>query len=371
MSANLVKSTELVSLSAKYRYDNSEYRPKIDFKPNRFDYIDEGYSFFKHPMYDGTKDEIFSNHSFFGLTNQISMEDMKCGLVTVDPAQLVIYTTLRAPNGKYLKVVDGKIYAITEPTDEFTRENIFKIYKTDDLGFLVSNGNLFATVTLTMNRFTIAFEDYVHPSLDDVNAQHFGIYRGGSPDTILINTLLNKPWGKFFSVYDPTHTQKVKRFWSIYDHASSPYALAKPKSVYDGTEDYIVKANGILYNPTFSGIPTIDIASNNYIFKVDSEDYNISETKILLGYNGQIKWVNYHNDFYDNFFNSNVTIRDTLSGLTPNFMVEYPYNAGITDSTKTHVMKNAAMEVNPITLKNAMTPDYRYTVLSATNEDSI
>ena len=99
-----IASTELATLSAKYRYNGTEESPKVDFKPVRYDYVDEGYSLFHHPSFIESRDEAVSNHSYLALTDRISFEAMAKEVKTLDPAgEIVLYVTIKAPNGKYLK----------------------------------------------------------------------------------------------------------------------------------------------------------------------------------------------------------------------------------------------------------------------------
>lgn len=359
-----IASTELATLSAKYRYNGTEENPKVDFKPVRYDYVDEGYSLFHHPSFVESRDEAVSNHSYLALTDRISFEAMAKEVKTLDPAEIVLYVTIKAPNGKYLKSVSGKLYAITEDAGDdtiFTRENVFKIYRSTGGGYLISQGMLFATVNKTMNSFTIEFKERIIGDETGERVQTFEIYRGDSNDTILLSTSMFEPWGSVFSSGEPDGSGIVRRFLSIHDHAAPADALVMPKGVYDGVQDYIVKANGIMYNERYSGIETLERVSNNYIFRVGS-DYDIGKKRILLGYDGKLRWVKYHNSIFDSFFNVSTDIKDVVSAIDPNFLVEYPTKSIVVSGGQASgIMAVGAMPMNPITLKNVMTPGGNYT----------
>ena len=81
----------------------------------------------------------------------------------------------------------------------------------------------------------------------------------------------------------------------------------------------------------------------------------------MLGYDGKIRWVKYFNDFYDKFFNLDVTPDKVINDVKPSVIFECPYKA---------VMTNDGMKLNFVELKNVMTPGYTYTVTDKQEEGS-
>lgn len=362
MNKTIIPATELATLSASYRYNGTKENPKADFNPVRYDYVDSGYSLFHHPALEFSRDESLANHSYLGLTDRISFEDLAMEMKTLDPAELVLYVTLLAPNGKFLKASGGKLYAITERSDELTRDNIFKIYRSEHGGYLFSHGRYFATVNTAMNTFTIELRERIvgDEAATGARIQTFDIYRGNTSDSIVISTAMFSPWGSLFQSGEPAADGRVRRFLSIYDHAAPPDALARPIGIYDGDEDYIVKANGIMYHEAYSGVETLERVSNNYVFRVGSE-YDVNHKRILLGYDGKLRWVKYRNSVFDSFFNSGVEIGDVVSGIDPNFLVEYPTTSVVVSGGQNDgIMSVGTMPMNPVVLKNVMTPGGNY-----------
>jgi hypothetical protein len=116
-----------------------------------------------------------------------------------------------------------------------------------------------------------------------------------------------------------------------------------------------------MYNERYSGIETLERVSNNYIFRVGSE-YDIGKKRILLGYDGKLRWAKYHNSIFDSFFNVSTDIEDVVSAIDPNFLVEYPTKSIVVSGGQASgIMAVGAMPMNPITLKNVMTPGGNYT----------
>lgn len=363
-SMHSMSSPDVISLSASYSGNPSteltQYK-RVDFSPVRYDYPDEGFTLFQHEMFSGIKDERFSNKSFFGLTSGISMSDMIDDYRGVGSEDLVVYTTLaifdeRARSLKLLKNINNKLYAVTSPGKE-TRANLFKIYKRDGY-FMVSQGELFATVDLLFNQFTIRMRPYVSTDIDGSsgkNTQKFWVRRGGPTNRIMLYSMIKNTWDLIKDVYSNGRTPPVHRFWSIYDGA------VRPKHVYDGEVENLVKINGG-WKDTLSGVSSIEgynKLDNRYTFVVDSK-YVDGFDVVAMGFNGKMRWVRYHNNFYDKFWNSDVTPQEVIDSVRPNFLVEFPYKTSATRSDDDPAIGD--MAVNVATLKTVMTPEYNYTV---------
>jgi hypothetical protein len=103
---------------------------------------------------------------------------------------------------------------------------------------------------------------------------------------------------------------------------------------------------------------------NDYVFTVGDE-YLPGLSAVIMGFDGKVRWVRYHNDFYEKFWNSDVTPREVIETVRPNFLIEFPYKVG-TASVSDGI---GGMDVNLITLKTVMTPEYNYTVEQQVNND--
>ena len=447
MSDNL----DIKALSAEYEFEtDSAKRKKFTYNPKQFDYIDnenigvgestKGYSFVHHdPLKDGA-DEAFGNHTFIGLGESVDFSGMAVQR-NVDLLDLCLFTALKAPNGKYLKNVDGNLYAITEENEQLTDANMFKIYRSsvsrfraDDRnkrwedGFVISQGAKYATVKVFMGRFNIEMKELIEGDLNGL--QHFGIYQIPGTNRITIYSLMFDPWRvsfltgnqnvpydfssdciKKFNIFPPNtennnpHTiemsgggdgdsdictysspsgtphhddesedavntvKYVKRFWSLYDGYDSDLTKpddripAKyPKYIYESGAPYenMVKANGIIYNDKYKKIDTLNRVGNNYLFECEFFKNN-DERYLMVGYDGKIRWVKYFNDFYDKFFNLDVTPEKIIEDVQPSVMFECPYKV---------VMTNDGMKLNFVELKNVMTPGYTYTVMDKSEDTS-
>lgn len=445
------------ALSAEYAFESdSAERKKFTYNPKQFDYVDnakveagdktKGYSFVHHdPLKDG-EDEAFANHTFMGLGDSVDFSGMAVQR-EVDLLDLCLFTALKAPNGKYLKNVDGKLYAITEENEQLTDANMFKIYKSYDSrfneytkdprnhrwqnGFVVSQGTKFATVKTFMGRFNIEMKELI-PG-DRQGIQHFGVYQIPGTNRITIYSLMFDPWrvsfltgntknpfdidsdcikkynifpkdseGKDISPHDGLHDDAplctyetsggttphidkddvyeygadahavatikyVKRFWSLYDGYDSDLKKpddrippAYPKYIYESDVPYenMVKVNGIIFNNKYTAKETLQRVGNNYLFECEFLKNN-DERYIMVGYDGKIRWVKYFNDFYDKFFNLDVTPDKIIEDVKPSVIFECPYKAVMTDD---------GMKLNFVELKNVMTPGYTYTVTDKEKE---
>ena len=459
------KVKNLKALSAEYEFTNTNPKSEIDiiaerehpevvkekftYDPKRYDYPEEngkGYSFTHHEPLKSTQDEAFANHTFAGLNSDGDMSKLAVN-ENVDILNLVLLTPLKAPNGKYLKNVNGNLFAITEPDDILTDANMFKIYRNiysglghnihepEKVSYVISQGQKFATVKMFMNRFNIEMKELIEN--DPTGIQHYRVYQIPGTNRISIYSMMTNPWQPKVNgdvVEDISNTDvkrtlnEVHRFWSIYDAVSSdrsPYSSARyPKYIYESSAPWpnMVKLNGNIFNEKYtSTIPcpcgcladnfdatiayikgdkvfyndkiyvcsiphqgpwnanhftpfadretycsvdhtrsyynkngsmdTLERIGNNYLFEAGYlADGN--DRYIMIGYDGKVRWVKYFNEFYDKFFNSDVTPDKIIEDVKPSIVHECPYKA---------VMDENGFKLNFVELKNVMTPGYAYT----------
>jgi hypothetical protein len=303
-----VSATNIYSLSASYAFDD-----KIDLSPTLYQY-DNGYSFFEQPIFQGTKDVKFANESFFAITSATTLESILNDTVYINPADLVIFTALKASNGKYITNVNNKLYATA---DTIGASEFFRITRKTDGTFTISQNNLYATV-LTSN-FDIVLQEQLSPDTNDI--QKFNFYSANTQDTFTIRTQFKIPaWTSYF----PT----VERFLSYYD----------------GDQSNVIKSIGMISNHNY-------VDENNYKF-LATNDLNM----FAIGFDGKIKWVKYYNELLDTFFNTTVDIKQTITDIKNNYLVEYPYKTKVT--TGDNNIGN--IKLNLLNLKNVMTPEYKY-----------
>ena len=89
---------------------------------------------------------------------------------------------------------------------------------------------------------------------------------------------------------------------------------------------------------------------NNYLFKAGYLEDN--DRFFMIGYDGKIRWVKYYNEFFDKFFNTDVTPDKIIEDVKPSIIYECPYKT---------LMDKDGMKMNFSELKNVMTPGYSYT----------
>lgn len=456
---------QLKSLSAEYEFTNTNpngdldeiaerlhpevVKEKFTYDPRQYDYPEEdgkGYSFTRHDPLKSAQDETFANHTFVGLNASGDMSSMAVK-EDVDILNLVLFTTLKAPNGKYLKNINGNLFAVTEPDEIITDANMFKIYRNvysgkgydihnpEKLSYVISQGQKFATVKMFMNRFNIEMKELI--SGDPTGIQHFRVYQIPGTNRISIYSMMDNPWQPKVNgqeVEDITNNnvrttlKDVHRFWSIYDGVSSDLSPNRnsryPTYIYESSVPWpnMVKLNGNVFNNKYvstvscpcecladafnaetsyikgdrvfygddmyvckinhrgpwnashfdllsgketfcsvdhnrsyynknGSIDTLERVGNNYLFEAgyladDNDRY------IMIGYDGKIRWVKYFNEFYDKFFNSDVTPDKIIEDVKPSIVHECPYKAAMDEN---------GFKLNFVELKNVMTPGYDYT----------
>lgn len=294
-----MKATEGITLSAEYRH-NSGSVPKLDFHPRRYDYPQEGYSLMHHDLFKNAKDTSMTNYSKLDLTDKMGMQTV-IDKKYQDQSNFVIYTMLKAHNGKYLRVIGDKIYAegktkAEDPEVEYDSSYLFKFMKKydevrDDWYFEIMNGDLYFK-TNPFN-YTVELSDREIGDKGNLFQYRINRYDNGDDDNrkLLIYSYMDQPWGEDFD-YPITETGEipkyttqqfgktfarncpevvpsgyyehwipyagVKRYWSIYDGY-------KPGRIWDGSTSYkgqtfdaLVKCNGIMWKNRRGGQPTRD-----------------------------------------------------------------------------------------------------------------
>ena len=421
MSEDEIKSVEGFPLSAEYR-NATEGEIKLDFEAKRFDYKKEGYSFYHHPIYKNAEDTIMSNYSRLDLTDKLKMSDGMAVNGTMNQADLIIYTMLKTHNGNYLHVDGDKIYADEAPKkmEAYDSSYMFKIIKTKYGYFEVMNGDKYCHV----NPENLNVELSDKPAGDTQQFYRFNITQYGNSNRILINSMMIHPWGMVFDHpfgedhrivqnatqefgnrdtypvdihekgpdgedrYPPSNPRRetmtytgVKRFWTIYDGLMN-------KLLYDGKHPNMVKCIGVLWKNLRKNQPdenyyynnaivrheqnrdkwtgdnqTYVNASNNYIFLVDNGTGD-DEKAFLIGYNGKIRWVQYHNEFFNKVFNRTLTPKEIVDEVAPNFLTDVPYETQF-DSLPEHeqiefLMKAKKQKIDLTQGKNILTPNREF-----------
>lgn len=321
-----MKSTEGITLSAEYRHNTEGAVPKLDFHPKRYDYPEEGYSLMHHDLFKNAEDTSLTNYSKLDLTDKIGMQTV-IDKKYQDQSNLVIYTMLKAHNGKYLRVVGNKIYAEgktkeEDPEVEYDSSYLFKLMKKydevhDDWYFEIMNGDLY----FRTNPFSYTVELVDREIGDKGNLFQYRInrYNNGDDDNrkLLIYSYMDQPWGEDFD-YPITETGEfidyttqqfgktfarmcpeddaektkhwipyagVKRYWSVYDGY-------KPDRIWDGSTSYkgqkfdaLVKCNGIMWKNHRSGQPNRDYPNYPSAFYDNPEtsaEYGNPETSACI-----------------------------------------------------------------------------------------
>ena len=390
-----INVTDVTTMSAKYRYDGNY--PKFDYKPERFDYPD-GWSFFHHPGLINAKDEAFSNGSYFQLFNNVIARDISY-VRNLEASDMVIWAALKAHNGKYLKTktdaFGSRVFAVTsvENTDELTYENIYRIIKMDDGRFMISQGSKYMTVFVDgHNRFEIFMEEEIESDPNVV--QHFGVERTRLNGGVMFYSLMKSVWDaskwnqprvmRYFSVFDNyNHTNEANpRTPSVFPRLYKN----RIENINDPEFCDMLMCVGNVHNPIYGkneqNVPGLNTAGNFCVFEIADNIGNLGA--VPIGYDGKIRWVNYHNDFKGSFFNKDTTTNFVFDGVRPSILYEVPYEYGTTESyatssvtpsgwtpdgsTSTDTSKyalghqrTAAIENSPIELKSIMTSEYTYT----------
>lgn len=309
----------MIPLKSVYRFDAS-----IDIV-SEYKEFDNALKLYVQPLYTNVTDSKFANKSYFALTPPTALTSFMSDTRTIDPLNLVTYTTIdiMTDTVKSLEMTSDYLYASSN-------SDLFKLIKRTDGAFHISKDDKYLTVVETPNGHMTKFIEL-------------------SSDETLKNQL-----------YD---IEKVEDgYYTIKSEALSEYdgePINRYLSVYNGTlpisaEGGIPLADMIMANGCFSSSsnPLEYVSDNPYKFR-----FNQNVENIALGFNGKIKWVKYYSAIFDKLFNKDVTIKDFIDTVTPNILVEYPINSQIEINGSV-----GTVGVNLVTLKNVMTPSYNYTI---------
>jgi hypothetical protein len=308
-----ISAASFIPLSAGYRYDDN-----IDFKPQLYQY-DEGYKFIHQPIFNGSKDVKFASESFFGITSAFLLPDLINDLKWVDPAELIFYTSLQAANGYYVTNINNILYASASSVGE---NEFFRISRNSDGTCAISQKNLYATIITDSNDFGITMTDRL--SADAYNIQKFTFYTTGDNENYTIKTNFIIPeWSPYF-------VKPLERFLSFDDSNLA----------------YQIKTIGMIKNDNYE-------TENNYKFSTIL-NFNL----FAIGFDGKVIWVKYYNDLATKFFNRTTDIKDVINDIYNNYLIEYPYKTEIDNISP----DSGKMNVNLVTLKNILTPEYQYSV---------
>lgn len=312
-----ISAAPYVPLSASYRFDD-----KVQLNPLRYQY-DNGYSFFHHPYANGTKDVNFGNDSFFAITSASNLMSLINDVQNIDPSELVLFTGLKAANGLYITNNSNSLYATSSSlgSNEF-----FRIIRNDDSTYSITQNALYATVIVQNNDMSISMQEKIEEDTD--NVQKFVIYIG-EDEGFTIKTLFT------VTEWVPYYNRPIERFWSFYD----------------GDSTNKVKAIGLIRNNAYP------LYENDYKFTA-----TIDLQAFPIGYDGNVIWVKYYNELLNKFFNKDVTIKDFITEIKENYLIEYPYKTKIDVDSFDMSYKTGNMKINLINLKNIMTPEYDYNV---------
>jgi hypothetical protein len=308
-----ISATSFIPLSAGYRYDEN-----ITFLPERFEY-DDGYKFIQQPIFNGTKDVKFANESFFSITSASVLDALISDLTFIQPTELVFYTSLKASNMLYVTTNNNNLYA-TETT--VTSSEFYRISRNTDGTCAISQNNLYATVITENNDFSLTMSAKL--SSDPYNLQKFIFYTAGNDDVYTIKTCFYIP------EWSPWITKPIERFVSFYDT--------------DNTNK--VKTIGMIANESY-------FPENNYKFYT-----TLNFNAFAIGYDAKVVWVKYFNEVLSKFFNNTTDISEIITAIRNNYLIEYPYKTEVDNITQT----SGRMNINLMTLKNIMTPEYQYMV---------
>jgi hypothetical protein len=311
-----VQVAPFVPLSAVYPYDI-----KTTFSPKLYQYA-EGYSFFHHPIFTDIKDVKAGHDSLFELTTARSLHDILTDVRYIESTELIIFTGLRAANGKYITNIDNHLYASASsvgPNEFFRIEkqhgNIFKIYQ----------GKLLFTVDRE-DPWDITLEPEIVNDL--YQTQKLSIFEAASSG-FTIQTMFQSYWWDI----KPTPPQYLQRFITF-----SPAPL--------GT----VRATGMADATNYT-------AFHNYVFE-STNDIGV----FAIGYDGLIKWVKYYNEIGDKLNNKNANIKEIIDNVKQNYLIDCPYKTQSKIDLITDNLKVGTFNINLMGLKNVMTPEYEYDI---------
>lgn len=324
---NNASDAPFVPLSASYKWDDN-----ISLNPTFFQY-QEGYSFFQHPIFTKAKDALYQNESFLSISPTSALSGIINAQYFIDPAELVIFTTLQNISGNYINNVGNTLYANTSTVSQSA---LFRIsYDRNKDAWRIAQNGLYATVEISPKRtFILNLEDEIVN--DTYNQQYFKIETSKIENKLIIRSLITIPvWND--GVGWPGD---VERFWSYSEFSGIGGVVP--------TDDYKVKLMGM--------IPDDDYSNNNsIIWSAGLGDLNL----LALGFNGILYWVRYYNDIYTKLFNKTTDIKNTYE-IVSNMLIDWTYNTDAIVARYDSIAKTGGFKINMAQLKNVHTPDHSY-----------
>jgi hypothetical protein len=315
-----------VALSASYKWDDN-----ISLNPTFFQY-QEGYSFFHHPIFTKSKDALYQNESFLCISPTSALSGFIDAQYYVDPAELVIFTTLQNISGNYITNVNDTLYANNSAAGQ---SSLFRIsYDKAKDAWRISQNGLYATVELSPKRtFIINMEDEILN--DSQNQQLFKIETSKIQNKLIIRSLVTIPqWSGV------GWTNDVERFWSYSEFPGIGGIVP--------TDDYKVKLMGMVPDDDY-------LNDNSILWSVGLGDLNL----LALGFNGVLYWVRYYNDIYTKLFNKTTDIKDKYE-IISNLLIDWTYNTDAIVARYDTIAKTGGFKINMAQLKNVHTPDHSY-----------
>lgn len=307
----IITSDKLIPLSAT--------TDKLDLHPELYNYKD-GYKLYKHNIFNKLNDLNYGSKSLFNITKSLELGNFINDSYSIKNSNLVFFTTLRMSNGNYIRrhLDDDILYADWRKAEDLT---FFRITKESDGYYTISQDNKYATVIRERNSFTIQLQD--RKDIDVYNTQKFTIKTYDTQGNITIRSMF-----KMGTLWPTMQNTIIERYWSFYDYNN-------------GT---VIKANGLIKNDDY-------VDENNYVIEVD---FNLGI--FVIGFEGNTRWVKYHNDFFEKFFNKSTNIESFIEHVELNYLIDIPYNNNID-------IVNNSIDINIMNLKNTVTTEYENHIL--------
>jgi len=322
-----ITAANMYPLSAYYPYDSS-----IQIN-STYEKYNNGYNGVVSDIFNSTTDVAFGKNTTFYITSSINLFDFITETsISIGIFDLNLYAALKAYNNLY--VTDSSNYAYASATS-VTENEFFRFTKNaDNTICIIDYEGKYATVS-RYAPFNLSFE---YQYLNDMyNQQKFNYFF--RDDKICFVTLYTNPYPQ----YGPAITKNFLSYSPINKQ---------------------VRSVGVFEDDDY-------VAHNEYYFTLS----NVYLSSIDTGFNADVKWIKYYNNYNTIINNKNTEIQQEISGIKLNYLVDYEYKKGFT--VDTYGTDNVArMSINMAELKNIQTPEYEYTtaptiinnvLLSATN----
>ena len=159
-----INNSPWVALSAEYPYDTN-----ISLSPTIVE-REDGYRFFKHPIFTNSKDVKLAKDSLFILSSAISLADYISNIKYIDAKDLVIYTSFQAENSKYITNNNNTLYITSSSSGD---TELFRLLKQQNGNFKIYYNDLVFTVDREAP-YNVTLEDEL--SEDAYKTQEFTLY---------------------------------------------------------------------------------------------------------------------------------------------------------------------------------------------------